>query len=78
MTVARRPYEDDPGVSEFTGDGQYTSEGHGAIPGVGVLPPGVGAALVEWYWTNPADAGSAPEPNNGSIGDDSVFRNRLQ
>lgn len=74
--MAREPYADDPGASEFTGDGQFTSEGHGAIPGVGVVPFGAGASLVDWYWTNPADAASAPEANNGSIGDDSVDRNR--
>lgn len=74
--MAREPYKDDPGASEFTGDGQATSDGHGALPGVGVVPPGAGASLSEWYWTNPADPASAPEPDYGSIGDDSVSRNR--
>jgi hypothetical protein len=76
--MVRKPYADDPGASEFTGDGQRTSEGHGALPGVGVVPDGVGADLVEWYWTEPADVASAPAENYGSIGDDSVTRNRPQ
>lgn len=76
--MVRKPYADDPGESEFTGDGQYSSEGHGDLPGVGVLPPGQITALNEWYWTNPADPGSAPEERGGSIGDTSVFRNRIQ
>lgn len=74
--MARKPYADDPGESEFTGDGQMTSEGHGAVPGVGVVPSGAIADLLGWYWTDPADPASAPEPNDGSIGDSSVPRNR--
>lgn len=73
--MARKPYADDPGASEFTGDGQATSDGHGALPGVGVVPPEY-VGLLEWYWTNPADSASAPEPNGASIGDYSVNRVR--
>lgn len=74
--MTRKPYGDDPGATEFTGDGQRTSEGHGAEPGVGVVPDGAISELLGWYWTNPADEGSAPEENAGSIGDTSVPRNR--
>ena len=74
--MARKPYASDPGESEFTGDGQATSDGHGAVPGVGVVPGGAIQGLLEWYWTNPADVASAPEPNGGSIGDNDVNRNR--
>jgi hypothetical protein len=76
--MGRQPYADDPGESEFTGDGQWSSEGHGGTenPGVGVLPVET-AGLNEWYWTNPADPESAPEEGFKSIGDESVHRNRL-
>lgn len=76
--MGRAPYADDPGASEFTGDGQLTSDGHGAEPGVGVVPAGPISELLEWYWTNPADVESAPAENHGSIGDETVFRNRPQ
>jgi hypothetical protein len=74
--MARRAYDGDPGASEFTGDGQFSSAGHGGMPGVGVVPPGAITSLLEWYWTNPADPASAPELNGGSIGDDAVNRVR--
>lgn len=73
--MARLPYAEDPGPSEFCGDGQWSSEGHGDMPGVGVVPFGVESDLLGWYWTDPGDPGSAPEPNGGSIGDESVHRN---
>jgi hypothetical protein len=74
--MTRKPYDGDPGTSEFTGDGQRTSEGHGDEPGVGVVPPVAISELLGWYWTNPADPVSAPEGNDGSIGDTEVPRNR--
>lgn len=76
--MGRKPYADDVGASEFAGDGQYTSDAHGAAPGVGVVPGGAVTELLGWYWTNPADPASAPEPDGRSIGDQSVLRNRPQ
>lgn len=73
--MTRKPYDDDPGPTEFTGDGQFTSEGHGALPGVGVVPPNL-VGFLEWYGTNPADASSSPAPNGGSVGDDTISKNR--
>lgn len=73
--MGRQPYSEDIGPTEFTGDGQWSSEGHGAEPGVGVVPNEYGP-LLEWYWTNPADPESAPEEGFKSIGDDNVPRNR--
>jgi hypothetical protein len=70
--MARDKYSNDPGVSEFTGDGQ----GPNPDPGVGVVPPGAISDLLSWYHTNPADPGSAPEANNANIGDDKIQRNR--
>lgn len=71
--MAREPYEEDIGPSEFTGSGQGPV---GDIPGVGILPPGAGQDLVSWYHTNPADPSSAPEEGNTNIGDDRILRNR--
>lgn len=74
--MARERYAADPGPSEFTGDGQWSSAGGDATPGVGVVPPGQVTSLLEWYWTNPADPTSVPADRGGSIGDDSIPRNR--
>lgn len=71
--MARKQYENDVGPSEFTGDGQGPI---GDTPGVGVVPPGPGADLVSWYWTDPNDPASAPEANNANIGDETIPRNR--
>jgi hypothetical protein len=72
--MSRQPYVNDPGESEFTGDGQLYSNPDTAA-GVGVVPPGQGADLIAWYWTDPADPTSAPEPGNANIGDDRINRN---
>lgn len=71
--MAREPYEDDIGPSEFTGSGQGPD---GDIPGVGILPPGAHQDLIAWYHTDPANPASAPEEGNVNIGDDSINKNR--